>query len=141
MKKWLQIIVWIGFAFYLTLLMYLLFFSNYRNSVKGIVDYNLIPFRTIVSYLIQFDSFSIFMFTDNFFGNICAFIPLGLLTPLLFQTYRKYKKLIGLSLTLSMMVEISQFTTRLGSLDIDDVLLNTLGGVVGWGIWRIFFKR
>ncbi|HHY21689.1 MAG TPA: VanZ family protein [Bacilli bacterium] len=115
-------------------MLYLLFFSNYRHSVKGIVDYNMIPFKTILNYIFHFKGFSSHSFMDNFFGNIFAFLPLGLLLPIMVSWFNSYKKIIAISCITSIVIELSQFTFRLGALDVDDVILNIIGGICGYSI-------
>ena len=64
----------------------------------------------------------------NLVGNVVMFVPVGLLLPL--ATRLRFGGTVAACAALSVLVECVQLT--LGrSLDVDDVLLNTLGGVVG----------
>lgn len=126
------------FFLYLTLLFYLLFFSAYRNGVQGIVDYNLIPFKTINRYFHYSFQPGISMVTDEFFGNILAFLPFGFFLPFLFTKVKSAGLAAGWAFLLSLTVETAQFLFRVGAFDVDDLILNTVGGSIGYSIWYIF---
>ena len=61
--------------------------------------------------------------------NILLFIPLGFLIG--------RKQAIAIGLLLSAGIELTQFVFRLGYCELDDVLNNTIGTVVGFGIWNL----
>lgn len=67
----------------------------------------------------------------NLVGNVVMFVPVGLLLPL--ATRLRFGGTVAACAALSILVECVQLTTG-RSLDVDDVLLNTLGGVVGAGL-------
>ena len=81
----------------------------------------------------------------NTFGNILLFLPLGILLPLWDPRFRSIKTLIVTAACLSLSIEAIQFALRfIGSaraVDIDDVLLNTLGACLGFGIFRIVKRQ
>ncbi len=67
--------------------------------------------------------------------NIILFIPLGFLLPMIWSAFRSAKKTIFFGLGLSAAIEISQiFTYR--STDIDDLITNTIGTLLGYLIAR-----
>ncbi|WP_048824939.1 VanZ family protein [Bacillus sp. B-jedd] len=129
------------FILYLALLFYLLFFSAYRNGVQGIVDYNLIPFKTINRYFHYSFQPGLSMVTDEFFGNILAFLPFGFFLPFLFAKVKSTGLAAGWTFLLSLTVEIAQFIFRVGAFDVDDLILNTIGGSIGYSIWYIFLRK
>ncbi|MDP2183416.1 MAG: VanZ family protein [Actinomycetota bacterium] len=76
-------------------------------------------------------------------GNIVLFVPLGVMGPLLWPRMRSIGGLLVVGVVASVTVELLQLA-QLGahvafarSVDIDDVLLNTCGALVGWGLWRV----
>lgn len=105
---------------YLLVLYYLLLGTENTNS--GI---NVIPFKEITRY--QFGS-KAFMY--NVVGNIVLFIPLGYII----SDYLHSKKsihIILISIIISLTAELIQF--KIGrAFDVDDVLLNTIGGIIGY---------
>lgn len=67
-------------------------------------------------------------------------IPFGFLVPLIWKNYRKAYKTAILGAGFSLLIELSQLiTTR--TTDIDDLITNTLGALLGFIIWKIFFKN
>jgi glycopeptide antibiotics resistance protein len=122
------------FLGYMGILFYLLFFSAYRHSVEGIVSYNLIPFKTIILYFQHFNGLAL---TDQFVGNILAFVPFGFLLPLIFSRSVSFLRIFGYSLLLSLTVEVAQLLFRVGAFDVDDLILNGLGGIVGYWLVKL----
>ena len=72
--------------------------------------------------------------------NIIMFMPFGFLVPLIWEQYQSIKKTAFLGLTLSLYIEFTQlFNMR--KTDIDDLMMNALGTIVGFGIFHIWNKR
>ena len=72
--------------------------------------------------------------------NILMMIPLGIFLPMLWQTFHSVKKVAFVGLFLSLIIEIGQlFTIR--STTTDDLMMNTLGAVIGYGIYKIGKKQ
>ncbi|ADK14148.1 VanZ family protein [Clostridium ljungdahlii] len=67
--------------------------------------------------------------------NIILFIPLGFLIPLIWTSWNKWKSII-IGSSFSILIELSQlFNTR--CTDIDDFILNTLGAIVGYCLYKM----
>ncbi len=75
------------------------------------------------------------MFT-NLFGNVIIFMPFGFFMPMA-SKYRSFLVTLFGSFGLSLCVETFQFFSRVGSFDVDDLLLNTIGGVAGYLLFVI----
>ncbi|HEX6989566.1 MAG TPA: VanZ family protein [Bacillota bacterium] len=90
---------------------------------------NFVPFKTILHYL----SANAGMGTAlrNVLGNIALFVPLGILLPLVFTERRPVGTVAGVALGVSLVLEVVQLSTGVGSFDVDDLMLNVLGGVLG----------
>lgn len=121
-------------TFYFVLLSYFLFFGFGRSekAAKGVYFYNLsleaiAPFR--FAGLLH-NPFMLFQL-----GNYLAFIPCGLLLPML--TRWGPLKLIGTFLVGNLLVEMLQLLTGLGRFDINDVMLNASGFLTGYAAWAI----
>ena len=66
--------------------------------------------------------------------NILFFIPYGLLFP----WKGNWKRVFVTALVLSVFIELSQFIFNLGWCEVDDVISNTLGAMIGWGVmWKV----
>jgi glycopeptide antibiotics resistance protein len=91
---------------------------------------NFVPFRTIVPLLTGRGNHLIGMV--NLLGNILPFMPIGLLAPLVFRSFSWQKALI-LGVATGLTCEVMEIVFRVGIFDIDDVILNALGVVLGYG--------
>lgn len=70
--------------------------------------------------------------------NILLFVPLGFLIPMLFPSFHKMWKLLLCSFSLSLCIESLQWLLPLGrAFDVDDLLLNTLGGLLGFSCYNL----
>ena len=88
------------------------------------------------------------MFKDNFMGlsnslynvlgNVLLFIPLGFGIPLLFKNHNKLGKITFYGFAASLSIESLQYLTRTNFTDIDDVIFNTFGAILGFIIYNVF---
>ncbi len=99
---------------------------------------NLIPLKTI---FINIQSLSGWHDLSNLVGNIVAFIPFGMFLLLLFKNKRiSFIGVLALSLSLSLYLECLQVVFSLGIFDVDDLILNTFGGLLGFGAMKLYDK-
>ncbi len=99
---------------------------------------NLIPLRMVRDYLRAFREGDLFYAVVMFFGNLFTFSPLGFFPALLFREFGA-KKTCLLGLGFSLGAECCQFF--LGRhCDVDDVLLNVLGVMLGYGLYRLITR-
>ncbi|OCT16368.1 hypothetical protein A8709_02760 [Paenibacillus pectinilyticus] len=78
----------------------------------------------------------------NLFGNIALFIPFGIL--LLLMSHNRRMTLSGIfmrSLGLSLSLECLQLVFSMGSFDVDDLILNVSGGILGYGIYKLMGRN
>lgn len=130
---------WIFFILYSVLLVYFLFFfDGYGRQMDGVLHYNLEPFREIVRFWKYRETFGMQSVWLNLAGNIIGFMPFGFLLPLLSVRERRLIMVTLLTFELSLVVEVIQLFTGLGSFDVDDLILNTLGGMIGYLCYRGF---
>ena len=109
-----------------------------QSANKSLVRYNLVPFRTILLFLRDVEKTPRFF---NLYGNILLFIPFGFLLPLVWKKAFRFSRVLICTLLLSTSFEIYQFLTRTGHADIDDVILNTTGGLLGFFFITVYFRR
>lgn len=130
------------FIVYLAILMNVLFFSDYygRTDLKSEYTYNLIPFKEINRFIKYRDYMTFEDWTTNLFGNVLAFIPLGFFLPLMNVNYRKFFKVLFSCFFISLFVECLQLYYKVGIFDVDDLFLNSLGGVIGYVIYKVVYK-
>lgn len=81
----------------------------------------------------------------NLFGNIAMFIPVGIVWPACFKKLDTIGKTILAGLGLTACIEITQLLFYERGSDIDDIILNTAGAVIGalifFGCRRLFAKK
>ena len=94
--------------------------------------HNFVPFKTIIYYLFLANEINTNIRVENLAGNIIGFIPFGVILPLLSRKFMSLKKVMLATFCLSFMFECMQLIFRFGSFDVDDLILNTLGGIVGY---------
>lgn len=127
------------FILYMLLLIYALFFAESYGRATGLEEYhyNLIPFREIRRYLYYPHLLGIYAVVTNLAGNILGFLPFGAILPVLYRRARRPFWCIFFSFSFSAAVELTQLVTRVGCFDVDDIILNTLGGALGYGIFAL----
>lgn len=93
---------------------------------------NIIPFVDIVNYPLGY--------IRNSLLNVLLFVPLGIFLPLIWPKLSGLKKVFVFGFFFSFFIEFMQlFTVRVT--DIDDIIFNTLGCILGFLLYRfIFFK-
>lgn len=114
--------------FYLLSLAVILFFFRESESSQYFSEVNFIPFETITMYLQNPQDSNQNLIFFNVFGNILIFIPFGLILANIFQT-KLY--LYAVCIIIPTIFEFSQYALKGGIFDIDDIILNSLGILIG----------
>ncbi len=135
------------FIAYLAVLFYFLFFAETmgRTVTEREYHYNLMPLKEIKRFWTYRHSLGFWSVCLNLFGNVAAFLPFGMFLPRLCPKCRKFLLTMLFSFELSLCVELIQLVGKVGSFDVDDILLNTLGGAFGYLCYsiskKLFSKR
>ncbi|RSD26133.1 VanZ family protein [Mesobacillus subterraneus] len=143
-RKWAIYLSYTLFIIYILLALTLLFLSPYRQAAyeintAGAENYNLIPFKTISDYIKASSHINQSIWISNLFGNILAFMPLGFFLPLLFKRCIGFWRTLGSVFLATSLVEGLQFATHVGSFDVDDIILNTIGGAIGYLLFLLLY--
>lgn len=147
---------------YGAVMIYLLFIRG-RHAVEGVPywqqvleNYNLVPFHTVGSYwhilthpeyyLDKWGAASVYRQHArhafiNLAGNVVMFVPLGVLLPAAAPKQRRFFRALLTSAELISAVEVLQLFTLLGSCDVDDLILNLCGVILGYFLWKLRSKR
>lgn len=135
-SKKFRIIGKILFILYILFIVYFLIFSDWygRTGTMDDYHYNLVLFREIRRFWNYREEVGLFAMFTNLFGNVIIFIPFGFFMPMA-SKYRSIFSAVFYSFGLSLCVETFQLITKVGSFDVDDLLLNTVGGLVGYLIF------
>jgi len=95
---------------------------------------NFVPFKTIGPYLLGFKGWIIAGI--NLVGNIALLVPIGFLVPFVYPN-TTWKKSAALGVVAGLSIEVMQTVLRVGIFDIDDVILNALGVVIGYATFAV----
>ncbi len=99
---------------------------NFGGTAEG--QANLVPFKTIVPYF--FGEQGLIIAGINLAGNIALLVPIGFLIPFVYRNMQ-WKKSLALGVAAGLTIEGAQVLFRVGIFDIDDVILNALGVMIG----------
>lgn len=110
--------------------------SIIENEKYGLKNINLIPFRNIAPYIKNITEPFAF---KNIIANIVIFIPLGF-----FISHIKPKNVftaLVICLSVILSIELIQLFFKIGFFDVDDIILNFIGSLIGMGINKILIKE
>jgi len=99
---------------------------------------NLLPFKTILPYLLGEKGLMIAFI--NLAGNIVLLVPIGFLVPFIYRSMT-WKKSLALAFAAGLTIEGMQVLLHVGIFDIDDVILNGLGVMIGYWVFVVLAKR
>ena len=116
------------FIYYIILLFNMVIFARY-NTINS---YNLIPFKSIIEI---FNNCNIYSIIINIFGNLLIFMPLEYFIIELFKV-NKFILNFSISFIIILIIEIMQYVFKVGVLDIDDLILCTLGMMLFYIIYN-----
>ncbi len=108
---------------------------NFGGTETG--QANFVPFRTIFSYLLGYKG--LIIAGINLVGNVVLLVPIGFLVPFVFPNIT-WKKSLILASAAGLTIEVMQVVLHVGIFDIDDVILNALGVMIGYWIFTMFIK-
>lgn len=77
----------------------------------------------------------------NLIGNTAMFLPLGIVWPAVYKQLDTHGKVIAAGFGVSLIIEILQLPFFDRASDIDDLILNTLGFCIGYGIYLLFRRK
>ena len=129
---------WVLFLMYLCLLAYFMFFSESfgRTDTDRGYAYNLVPLKEITRYFRYYRTLGMPLFLINIVGNMVAFMPFGFFLPIISRRSRKWYNTVSFGLIFSLILETLQLIFKVGSFDVDDMLLNTVGEGLGFLVYR-----
>ncbi len=96
---------------------------------------NLLPFVHILDYDNKREA------AINIIGNICMFIPTGIILPILYPRLDRFGKVLFAGAGLSFVIEMIQLLFPGSVSDIDDLILNTAGVAIGYGIYNLVRRK
>lgn len=126
------------FVLYILFIFYFLLLSDWygRSGEMQEYHYNLVLFKEIKRFWIYRDQLGMRSVIYNLLGNVAVFVPFGFFMPMA-SKYRSFLVTAFYGFGISFCVEVFQLITRVGSFDVDDLLLNTIGGILGYILFVI----
>ena len=109
--------------------------SGLRFHLYGRGNLNLIPFRIFSDSIRMAAQGDTTYFLINFLGNIATFLPIGFFPMLLFSKMT-VKRVTLIGFCSSLFIEVCQIVIQRGC-DVDDLILNTLGALLGALLYRL----
>ena len=101
-----------------------------------VVDDNLVPFHTLAIYWRNLGSE---FWMRNLFGNLFLLLPLGLLGPIALPALDRWWRIALVALLYSVAIELIQRLVPARSADIDDVIVNVAGALLGY-LWLLVVR-
>lgn len=137
-NKVLNFMFWIMFIFYLLMVLDVLFLRGGLNNR----NVNLIPFKSISEGIDVYDGIRYRLIDIQIWANVLMFVPAGIYRMIFNKKNSKFKAFINIAI-ISVLAEIVQYVLAIGVTDIDDVILNSLGGLIGiiiYSLLKMIFK-
>ncbi|MFC7373603.1 VanZ family protein [Fictibacillus iocasae] len=126
---------WTGavlFLLYVTILFYATLFT-YNHYVYG-KSMNLVLFDSI---RLMWHSGDYWLIFKNIIGNLMLFFPLGFLLPLISRVFSSWRTMFIIGFGTSALIEMLQYSYAQRIFDIDDILLNGIGTLMGLLLFKI----
>ncbi len=144
-RKRFRTICLVLFILYVIAIIYFCLLSDIygRTDVYSDYRYNLIPFleiRRFLNSILNGGSLSFWDVCVNLIGNVIAFVPFGALIRWVRNQKTGFLIAVLYTFLFSLAIEVTQFFTKVGVFDVDDLLLNTCGGALGYLCYWILRK-
>ncbi len=110
------------------------------NLYWGSYNYNVVPLKTITGYIQRYHHYNFNTWFNNLFGNILIFVPFGFITPYFIRFYRRVTRFLVFMVCTIFIIELLQITLHVGTFDVDDIILNSIGGILGFIFYLICSK-
>ncbi|OBZ11125.1 VanZ family protein [Bacillus sp. FJAT-26390] len=132
-KLWLPMNKLILGALFIGYIVFVLQLTVIGRGTSHFLQMNLYPFS---GYIEAWQKYSLREFQNSIF-NILMFVPMGILLPCLSSKFRAFKRLFLAVLCATLAIETYQTLTGAGLFELDDLINNTLGGIMGYQLYRL----
>lgn len=139
MKKYLKPAIVTAFCVYLIILLKITVFRS-GFFTADLFQNGRLTFDFFAGYLEMLRGNMFYDFIYLFVGNIIWFVPLGFLLPCLNNRFSSITKVLLSGFLLSLLIEFFQFAFGTGISEGDDLILNTLGALIGYGGYSAMLK-
>ena len=124
------------FVLYMLCVLYFLLVSEgFGRTNGGVYRYNLEPLAEIKRFYNMLGGTRTYKAVLNLFGNIaCLFVPY------IFKRRISFIKVVFTTFMFSLCIEVIQLYFMIGIFDVDDLILNTIGGALGYVVYAVLNK-
>lgn len=130
------------FLIYMGIMLYVVFFAEQMGRIAGgDYRYNLVPFLEIKRFFYLIGGKWKWSAWLNLAGNVLCFVPFGMFLPAVCRWARSVTRTLIVTVTFSMLIETVQLSFKIGIFDVDDLMLNTIGGVAGYCVYKVFITK
>lgn len=141
---------WLVFVIYCLNLIYVLFLDphfgrhmtsqamTFHEYLKQNVNLHLFDSIRLFIHGYEIGVVSLETLLRNILGNIVVFMPMGYFLPALFKNQRKMSVFLVTLVIMILCVESIQVLLRIGSGDIDDLMLNMIGGIIMFIVFKCY---
>lgn len=138
-KTALRILIIASFVIYILALFYFTIGKSAPVIINGQRQRaNLIPFHTIRNYINLVNNGQVIgVAIINLAGNLLLLLPMAVYLPYFIKALRGFWKDALAVFVIDLLIEIIEYVTARGSFDVDDIILNMLGAIIGYGIWKL----
>ena len=146
LSNWLSLLFFLYLLFIIKMIVFKYPLSQLQEIVnswqkdviwEGLHSANFIPFKTIKMYIRYYDLPGLRSFA-NLFGNVLIFIPVGIMLPIVHKASRNPFIMLANSFIFVLGIEIFQLFSAFGAFDVDDIILNCFGVLLGRALYQIF---
>lgn len=149
LDKWISILFFAYLLFVIRVIVFKYPMSQIREIVdswqkdviwEGLGTANFIPFKTIKMYIRYYDLPGLRSFS-NLFGNILIFIPIGMLMPMVHKASKNVWIMMANAFLFVLGIEVFQLFSAFGAFDVDDLILNCFGVLIGRAVYQILIRK
>ena len=146
LKNWLSLLFFLYLLFIIKMIVFKYPLSELQDIVnswqkdgiwEGLHSANFVPFKTIKMYIRYYDLPGLRSFS-NLFGNILIFIPVGILMPMVHKASQNIWIMLINAFIFVIGIEIFQLFSAFGAFDVDDIILNCFGVLLGRALYQIY---
>ncbi len=105
----------------------------FGRTTEGNYDWELMPFESYYNAWTE-GSMEIML---QILVNIAMYIPLGFLLPCCFRWFERYRHVLFVASVSSLLIELIQLIFKIGLFEVDDIINNILGAIIGIGLYTL----
>ncbi|MEB2279480.1 VanZ family protein [Lysinibacillus xylanilyticus] len=120
-------------AVFIGYIIFVLELTIFGRGTSHYLQMNLQPFS---GYIDAWKKYSL-RDLQNCIFNILMFVPLGIFLPLISSKFKKFKWLLLIVISATLSIETYQTLSGAGIFELDDLMNNSLGGIIGYQLYRL----